>query len=79
MPVLAYVLVTVKHGTNREVVKELMKLDKVEEAHILYGQYDVIIKINLGDMKDLEQFIFKKIKTIPNVESTETLISGDMV
>ncbi len=78
MPVLAYVLITVKFGTNKEVVEKLMKLSEVEEAHILYGQYDVIIKIKLKDMEQLDEFIFKKIKVIPNVESTETLISGDI-
>ena len=77
--VVAYVLITVKHGTNKEAVEKLMQFKEVKEAHILYGQYDVIIKIEIENMKDLDQFILKKLKVVPNVESTETLISGDVV
>lgn len=77
--VIAFVLITVKHGTNEVVVEELMKLKEVEEAYMLYGQYDVIIKISLKDMKDLDNFIYNKVKTVSNVESTETLISSEVV
>jgi len=77
--VVAYVLITVKHGTNKEVVEKLMQFNEVKEAHILYGQYDVIIKIEIENIKDLDKFILKKLKVVPNVESTETLISSDVV
>ena len=77
--VIAYVLMTVRHGTNEEVAKKLMKLIEVKELHILYGQYDIIIKVDIKDVKELDTFIFKKVKVVAGVESTETLISSDVV
>lgn len=79
MAVLAYVLITVRHGTNQEVAEKLMKFKEVEEVHILYGQYDIIIKVKEDDMKELEEFLFTQVKTVPGIESTETLISSDVV
>ena len=77
--VIAYVLITVKHGTNQEVVDQLSEIEEVKESHILYGQYDIICKIEMTAIKDLDNTVFKKIKAIPDVESTETLISSDVV
>ncbi len=77
--VIAYVLITVRHGTNEEVAEELMKLEEVKELHILYGQYDIITKVEIKEIKELDTFIFKNVKAVSGVEGTETLISSDVV
>lgn len=79
MGVMAFVLITVRHGIIEKVAEQLMKFKEVTEVHRLYGQFDIIIKVEAQDMKILEKFIYKNVRPISGVESTETLISSDVV
>jgi DNA-binding Lrp family transcriptional regulator len=46
----------------------------VKEAHLLYGEFDVIAKIDLLSISDLSDFILDKIRAIQFIEKTATLI-----
>ena len=41
----AFVLINVESGSEDEVLKELKKIEGVEEAYFSYGVYDLIIKV----------------------------------
>ncbi|MGD2250287.1 MAG: Lrp/AsnC ligand binding domain-containing protein [Candidatus Methanofastidiosia archaeon] len=73
--VTAYVLCGVSPGSERIVLKKLREIS--EEAHIIYGQYDIIAKITVDQCEDLEEFIFDKLRTIDEVQHTETWIAMD--
>ena len=73
-----YVLITTEYGTEKEVAEELMQYPEVEDVHILYGQFDVILKIEGETLKAVEEFIFEKIRSNKSIESTETLIAADV-
>ncbi len=70
----AYVLITAKSGSERVVVEALKKLQEVTEAKILYGEYDIIAKVQVDDIQALNQFLLEKVRPIGNVERTSTLI-----
>lgn len=72
--VIAYILATVKSGTEKEVVDALKNEPRVKEAFLLYGEFDVIAKIDLNSISDLSDFILDKIRAIQNIEKTATLI-----
>ncbi len=72
--VIAYILATVKSGTEKEVVDSLKKEPRVKEAHLLYGEFDIIAKIDLQSISDLSDFILDKIRAIQFIEKTATLI-----
>jgi len=78
MTQVVYILITTVYGQEREVAEDLMKYEEVEDAHILYGQFDLIIKLQARDMKTIEQFIFDRIRSNKDIESTETLIAADV-
>ena len=40
----------------------------------IYGQYDVIIKVAAEDMPGLDDFILNKLRGIPNIILTATMI-----
>lgn len=42
--------------------------------NILYGEYDLIIKIELDGISELSDFILDKIRAISAIERTTTLI-----
>ena len=74
MAVLAYVLFKVNSGSEREVCQKLVQFDEVVLADIIFGEYDVLSKIATPDLEKLEEFVTQKIRNVPNVLVTSTLI-----
>ncbi|MBL7079196.1 Lrp/AsnC ligand binding domain-containing protein [Candidatus Bathyarchaeota archaeon] len=74
MTVKAYILVNVSTGTEDEVSKALVEFDAVEEVATIYGEYDAIIKVAAKDMNDLDDFITSKLRSVPNIFMTSTMI-----
>lgn len=74
MAILAYVLFKVSSGTEREVAQKLVEFDEVLQADIIFGEYDVIAKMSIKDLDSLENFVSEKVRTVPNVLVTSTMI-----
>jgi DNA-binding Lrp family transcriptional regulator len=74
MAVLAYVLFKVSSGTEREVCQKLVEFDGVLQADIIFGEYDVIAKIETQNLSTLEEFVSLKVRNVPNVLVTSTMI-----
>jgi len=70
----AYVLLNVESGSEDPVVKQLREISIVEEAHVSYGVYDVIVKVSSDTMDEMKEAISHKIRNIKQVRSTLTLI-----
>ena len=73
--VMAYVLVVTEVGKEHEVVKELLNINGVTIAQTVYGEFDVVCKIECGNLKSLDESI-TKIRKIQSIIRTMTLISG---
>jgi len=71
----AYVLLRVKPGMDRSVFKTVKKLKQVKDLETVYGEYDLLMKIQVETMDDLDAFIFDTARTIQGVERTTTLIT----
>ena len=71
---LAYVLISVEIGTDKEVLKELREIPDVREVYEVYGLYDIIVKVEAIDMSSLKDIIWQKIRRIDKVRSTVTTI-----
>ena len=74
MGILAYVLFKVGSGSEREVCQKLIELDEVIHANIIFGEYDVVSKVKTDDLDKLEDFVSYKVRKIPNVLVTSTMI-----
>ena len=72
--VKAYIMMNAKSGTEDEICKELAEFKEVEGVATIYGQYDVIIKVAADDMHGLDDFILNKLRGIPNIILTATMI-----
>ncbi len=70
----AFVLINVESGAEEDVVRELKKIDGVEEAYFSYGVYDIIAKVKADSMEKLKDTVTRKIRTLGRVRSTLTLI-----
>jgi DNA-binding Lrp family transcriptional regulator len=74
MAVLAYMLFKVSSGTEREVCQKLVEFDEVLQADIIFGEYDVIAKIETRDLGELEEFVSLEVRNVPKVLVTSTMI-----
>jgi anthranilate phosphoribosyltransferase len=72
--VQAFILLKVSSGTERNVCKKIADFDEVLVAGIIYGEYDVIAKISVKDMRALEEFLSVKLRKLPSVLVTSTMI-----
>ncbi len=70
----AIVLVNAEIGSEEEVFNEICKVEGVTEAYIVYGVYDIIVKIEADSMDKLKEIIATKIRKLPKVRSTLTMI-----
>ncbi|MGD0072224.1 MAG: Lrp/AsnC ligand binding domain-containing protein [Candidatus Bathyarchaeia archaeon] len=74
MTILAYVLFKVASGTERDVSQKLIEFDEVIQADIVFGEYDVIARVATDGLDKLEEFVSQKVRTVPNVLVTSTMI-----
>ncbi len=73
----AYVLLNTEIGAENQVVSELKKIDGIEEAHNLYGVYDIIANVKADSMEKLKYIITKRIEKVGNINSKLTMIITD--
>jgi DNA-binding Lrp family transcriptional regulator len=71
---IAYVLLNTELGQGSLVSTELEGVDEVKEVFGIYGVYDLILKLEAENMSELKEII-TKIRRIPNIRSSLTLIA----
>ena len=74
MQIKAYVLLKVGSGNERDICNQISNFEEVIETGIIYGEYDIIAKIGVGSMMDLENFLTEKVRNISNIILTSTMI-----
>jgi len=75
--ITAYLLIVSDPGCERHVVSELVSIDEVREASIVYGDYDLVARVDIEEISDLTDFILEKIHTIVGIRRTSTLIVAE--
>ena len=77
LTVTAYVLINVSLGRAVDALHSIRDLKGVIEAHSVAGVFDIIAKVEVSDMKELQDLVVNKIQKIQDVESTTTLIVAE--
>ena len=67
----------VESGHEDEVLRELRKIDGVQEAYVSYGVYDLVATVRADTMDNLKDLITWRVRRIKEVRSTLTLILID--
>ena len=77
----AYILITVDYKSLNEIkvsqhdlVRKLKQYEFVEEAAMVTGGIDIIIKIRVKDVDNLDDFVTKKLRNIEGIEKTQTMV-----
>ncbi|HAA02397.1 MAG TPA: transcriptional regulator [Syntrophobacteraceae bacterium] len=80
--ITAFVLMSVQAKREYKIVEKLFELEAVQEVHVVHGDVDLLVKVNLtrdllsSDAEIISQFVHNKIRQLPGVISTKTLIPG---
>ena len=74
MAVLAYVLVTLQSGSEKNVLKKVASFEEVEEVDLVYGEYDAMVKVLVEEMSQLDEFLTDKLRVLADIYLTTTMI-----
>lgn len=78
--ILVYILATVDYNIpgkkvfQDEIAKQIKKDPHVEEANILTGENDIIIKARFSSIAQLNNFITKSLRNIEGIDKTKTMV-----
>ena len=73
----AYVLMEAKPGYERDIVKALKDLPEIEFVDELYGEWDIITRVSVPKIDDLDTLLSEKIRKIDGVTLTSTMIVAE--
>jgi len=77
----AFVLLKVAPGHEKKVVEDLIKIDEVQEVHIIPGEWDVLAVLNsqkeivVPSDEKVYRLVIEKINKIKHIQDTNTLVS----
>lgn len=69
---IGFTLIKTAPGKERQVFLALQKVEAVEEAYPLFGEYDLIVKMEAPDFDALGRTIVSEVRTIDGVLATKT-------
>lgn len=69
-------LAKVEAGKDAEIFVEAKKMLGVRQVIPTYGVYDLHVEVSFDTMEELDRFIFDKIRKIPGIKETVTLVAS---
>ena len=76
MAARAYILIETRVGKAKEVLTALRTMDRVSEADIITGTYDLIALAEAEDMVALVDLVTTQVQSIDGIERTITCVAA---
>ena len=57
------------------LLQKLMKHELVEDGSAITGAFDVMIKVRVADVDELDRFVLKYLRTFDDIATSETMIA----
>jgi len=73
----AFVLVSVDVGKEMYVANTMKDVEGVKEVSLVYGVYDLVIRVEAPTMQQIRRIVAHNIRRNPHVRSTVTMIVAD--
>ena len=70
----AYILIALKGCDEQETLNNIKELPEVKDANVLFGEWDIIAKVEISNPDELGTFMMEKIRKMPEVKLSSTLI-----
>ncbi|MFH0737755.1 MAG: Lrp/AsnC family transcriptional regulator [Candidatus Micrarchaeota archaeon] len=73
---VAHVLVKAMPKTDHiALLEKLMKHEFVEDGSAISGGFDVLLKIRVADVEELDQYVLRHLRTYDEIASSDTMIA----
>jgi DNA-binding Lrp family transcriptional regulator len=73
--VKAYVVATVKRGTEHDAAQKIRRIKEVTEVLVTYGLYDVVVRIEAKSLGHLDKIV-TDIRQMAEIQQTSTLVGA---
>tara|TARA_Y100000022_G_scaffold190178_1_gene190115 strand:- start:544 stop:777 length:234 start_codon:yes stop_codon:yes gene_type:complete len=75
---IGFVLITTKPGFESKVRQSLDDIKFVTDRWMLFGEYDLIARVQADDEFDLTRCIVEEIRILEGIDDTKTLIGAEL-
>ena len=75
---LAWVLISCEPGRERDVYVHLLSMPTVSEVSVVYGELDLVARIDFDDEKEMAKTLIVDMRTVEGIRKTETLIAVEV-
>ncbi len=69
----AYILIGCELGSETALVTKLLEIDKIKDATVTYGDYDIVVEAETDTEAQMDNLITKKIRKLDKIRTTITL------
>ena len=63
----AFVLINAEIGSEADVLKDLKKVEGLDEAFAVYGVYDIVARVKADTMSKLKEIVTRHIRRLDKV------------
>ena len=76
--VSAYCLIRVKRNKIEHVFNRIRRASIAKEVFPVYGEYDLWATFEAESLRELDDFVYGFLRSIPGVETTTTMIHANL-
>ena len=69
-----FALLSISPLHEKAIFNALNNIAEIAEVHPLFGEYDILVKIDCSDIDDIGDVVIKKIRSLKGIVDTKTLI-----
>jgi len=73
----AYVMINCEMGAEQYVLEKIQPIKEVKEAIGVFGNYDVLVKIQCARVEDISHTITTNIRSLDKIKCTTTLMCAN--
>lgn len=71
----AFVFLNTQVGCEADVLHEIQKIPTIAEALLVYGLYDIVLRIESESLDKLRQTVAWDIRKLEHITATQTIIT----
>ncbi len=73
----AYVMINCEMGSENSIIEQIKTIQGVKEAIGVFGNYDVLVKIQSQKVDEIRKIIISSIRNLDKIRCTTTLMCAN--
>jgi DNA-binding Lrp family transcriptional regulator len=71
---IGFALISISPLHEKTVYEKLKQIPEIIEVHPLFGEFDILVKIEAHDIDSIGSIVINKIRSVQGIVDTKTLI-----